>query len=65
MIYPVDNAIHLLNNWDLEEQDLLHSYPPCIVLKNKMLFYPNKPIRPARFVSLLLEECDIYTDLSK
>ena len=65
MIYPVDTAIHLLNNRDLEEQDLLHSYPPCIVLKNKMLFYPNKPIRPAYFISLLLKECDIYTDLSQ
>ena len=65
MIYPVDSAIHLLNNRDLEEQDLLHSYLPCIVLKNEMLFYPNKPIRPTHFISLLLKECDIYTDLSE
>ena len=65
MIYPVDSAIHLLNNRDLEEQDLLRSYPPCIVLKNEMLFYPNKPIRPAHFISLLLKECNIYTDLSQ
>ena len=31
MIYPVDSAIHLLNNRDLEERDLVHSYLPRII----------------------------------
>ena len=31
MIYPVDSAIHLLNNLGLEERDLVHSYLPCII----------------------------------
>ena len=31
MIYPVDSAIHLLNNLGLEERDLVHSYLPRII----------------------------------